>query len=65
MNELFALLTNLIMHAPKISADAMVTYAGVAHGEGGAAKISAALHNVATLIEDAAGITPEAVTPQS
>ncbi|HEY1503726.1 MAG TPA: hypothetical protein VGF92_05465 [Stellaceae bacterium] len=51
--SLLALLALLVENAPKITADAVKTYADIAHGEGGLGKVQTALADLSKTVSDA------------
>lgn len=54
--SILALLALIVEHGPQVTVDLFNEYATVAHGEGGAAKIVAALQGLAQIAEDATGV---------
>lgn len=54
--SLLALIAMLVEHAPKLTADAVKTYADIAHGEGGLTKVAKAANDLAAIVNDAIGM---------
>lgn len=67
MSSLLALFALLVEHGPQVTVDLFNEYATVAHGEGGPAKVVAALQGLAQIAEDATGISTAtaAATPSA